>query len=161
LFRTTASDIAPLVPAEAGTQGLKNWMPAFAGMSGKKSTRGFTLIEVLVALAVVSISLSAIGSLIAVTTRGVRSIGLHLTLVETARAIVTGLPGRDQLLPGNISGEAAGHRWRVDVLPFLGNLIDPQQPNAWTALTVIVRVQSPSGQIVQLNTVRVRRKTTQ
>jgi hypothetical protein len=28
-------------------------------------------------------------------------------------------------------------------------------------LTVIVRVQSPTGQIVQLNTVRIRRKTEQ
>ena len=76
--------------------------------SRRKASRGFTLIEVLVALSVVSISLAAIGSLIAVTTRGVRSIGLHLTLVETARAIVTGLPAREQLLPGNFSGKRRG-----------------------------------------------------
>jgi hypothetical protein len=25
----------PLVPAQAGTQGNKNWIPAFAGMSGQ------------------------------------------------------------------------------------------------------------------------------
>jgi len=159
LFRTTAfKDVVPLVPAKAGTQGPKNWMPACAGMSGKRSTRGFTLIEVLVALAVVSVSLAAIGSLIAVTTRGVRSIGLHLTLVETARAIMTGLPGRDQLVPGNISGEAAGHRWRVDVLPFYANFIDPQATN-WIPETVVVRVQSPSGPVLQVNTVKLRRRT--
>ena len=159
MFRTTASKVAPppLVPAKAGTQGPKSWMRAFAGMSGRKNTRGFTLIEVLVALAVVSISLAAIGSLIAVTTRGVRSIGLHLTLVETARAIMTGLPGRDQLLPGNISGEAAGHRWRVDVLPFYADFIDPQATN-WIPETVVVRVQSPSGPILQVNTVKLRRR---
>ena len=73
----------------------------------------------LVALAVVAISLAAIGSLIAVTTRGARAVGLHLTLVETARAIITGLPDRNQLVPGNFSGETAGHRWRVDVMPFI------------------------------------------
>src|SRR5262249_54979947 len=78
--------------------------------------RGFTLIEVLVALSVVAISLAAIGSLIAVTTRGARAVGLHLTLVETARSIITGLPDRDQLELGNLSGESASHRWRVDVL---------------------------------------------
>jgi general secretion pathway protein I len=125
--------------------------------SSRRTSAGFTLIEVLVALSVVSVSLAAIGSLIAVTTRGVRSIGLHLTLVETARAIVTGLPGRDQLLPGNISGEAAGHRWRVDVLPFQANFVDPAA-TVWIPETVVVRVQSPSGPILQVNTVRLRRR---
>jgi len=72
-------------------------------MSGLKGARGFTLVEVLVALSVVAISLAAIGSLIAVTTRGARAVGLHLTLVETARSITTGLPDRDQLALGNMS----------------------------------------------------------
>src|ERR1041385_6680056 len=88
----------------------------FRPNGSRRAIAGFTLIEVLVALAVVAVSLAAIGSLIAVTTRGARAVGLHLTLVETARSIVTGLPDRDQLVPGNFSGEAAGHRWRVDVM---------------------------------------------
>lgn len=127
----------------------------------RRATAGFTLIEVLVALSVVAVALAAIGSLIAVTVRGARAVPARLSLIETARAVMTGLPDRDALSIGSFSGELAGHRWRVDVVPFLGNLIDPQQPNAWTPLTVIVRVQSPSGQIVQLNTVRVQRKATQ
>jgi general secretion pathway protein I len=117
------------------------------------------LIEVLVALSVVAISLAAIGSLIAVTTRGARAIGLHLTLVETARAIVTGLPDRDQLQTGSFSGESAGHRWRVDVMPFYADFVDSQQPSAWIPQTVIVRVQSPAGKVLQVNTVRLRRRT--
>lgn len=102
---------------------------AVAAMSGTRVTRrhesGFTLVEVLVALAVVSILLAAIGSLIAVTTRAARSIGGHLALVETSRTILTGLPDRDQLTPGDLSGQSAGHRWRVDVLPFYADFIDP------------------------------------
>jgi general secretion pathway protein I len=129
--------------------------------SKRRATRGFTLIEVLVALSVVAVTLAAIGSLIAVTVRGARAVPARLSLIETARAIMTGLPDRDALTVGSFSGELAGHRWRVDVLPFLGNIIDPQQPSVWTPLTVIVRVQSPTGQIVQLNTVRIRRKTEQ
>ena len=129
--------------------------------SKRQATAGFTLIEVLVALSVVAVTLAAIGSLIAVTVRGARAVPARLSLIETARAIMTGLPDRDALTVGSFSGELAGHRWRVDVLPFLGNIIDPQQPSVWTPLTVIVRVQAPTGQIVQLNTVRIRRKTDQ
>jgi general secretion pathway protein I len=118
---------------------------------------GFTLIEVLVALTVVAVTLSAIGSLVAVTIRGARSVGGHLALTESSRAIMTGLPGRDDLAFGNFSGEAGGHRWRVDVLPFHADFVDPER-STWIPQTVVVRVQSPSGPILQLNTVRLRRK---
>ncbi|HKS61060.1 MAG TPA: prepilin-type N-terminal cleavage/methylation domain-containing protein [Xanthobacteraceae bacterium] len=121
-----------------------------------RGTEGFTLIEVLVALSVVAVTLAAIGSLIAVTTRGARAVSGHLALVETARAIMTGLPERGELGPGNFSGEAAGHRWRVDVLPFYADFVDPQKTE-WVPQTVVVRVQSPSGPILQINTVRLRR----
>jgi general secretion pathway protein I len=127
--------------------------------SRRKATAGFTLIEVLVALSVVAVALGAIGSLIAVTVRGARSLPARIALVETARAIMTGLPDRDALTIGTFSGELAGHRWRVDVLPF-GDL-NMQQPSVWTPQTVIVRVQSPAGRIVQLNTVRIRRRAEQ
>ena len=124
----------------------------------QNGSEGFTLIEVLVALSVVAISLSAIGSLVAVTIRGARSVSGHLALTETARAIMTGLPDRDQLAPGNFSGETANHRWRVDVLPFYADFIS-REPVKWAAQTVVVRVQSPNGPILQLNTVRLRRET--
>ena len=129
----------------------------FGRNGSRRRERGFTLIEVLVALSVVAISLAAIGSLIAVTTRGARAVGLHLTLVETARMIITGLPDREQLVPGNFSGESAGHRWRVDVLPFYADFVDPAQ-TIWMPQTVVVRVQSPAGKVLQVNTVRLRRK---
>ena len=53
----------------------------------KRATAGFTLIEVLVALAIVAVSLSAIGQLVATTARGARSMEEHLTRLETAREI--------------------------------------------------------------------------
>ena len=124
------------------------------------SEAGFTLVEVLVALSVVAVSLAAIGSLIAVTTRGVRAVGGHLDLVETTRTIFTGLPDRNQLVPGNLAGEIGGHRWRADVLPFYADFVDPQGGN-WIPQTVVLRVQSPAGPVLQVNTVRLRRRPTQ
>lgn len=120
-------------------------------------TAGFTLIEALVALAIVATSLSSIGALIATTVRGARSIERHLTQLETARAIAAALPDRDQLVPGNFSGETAGHRWRVDVSPFNATNLSVQQP-AWEPQAVVVTVQSPSGGVLHINTVRLRRR---
>jgi len=125
------------------------------GPGGKKA--GFMLIEVLVALSVVAVALAAIGSLIATTVRGTRSLDVHLMLVETARMIATALPDRDALKPGNFSGEMAAHRWRVDVLPFAFAGVDPAA-TAWVPQTVVIRIQSPSGPIFRVNTVRLRRK---
>jgi general secretion pathway protein I len=116
------------------------------------------LVEVLVALAVVAVALAAIGSLIATTVRGARSLDTHLMLAETARMIATALPDRDNFRPGNFSGELAGHRWRVDVLPFYFTGVDPRIPIQWQPQTVVIRIQSPNGPILQLNTVRLRRR---
>jgi len=125
----------------------------------RRASAGFSLIEVLVALAVVAVALSAIGSLVATSVRGTRSLDLHLVQVETARAIVAGLPDREQLAIGNFAGETAGQRWRVDVLPFIATNVDPRLPTPWVPQTVILRVQSPTGAIFEVGTVRLRRRT--
>ena len=88
--------------------------------------------------------------------RGVRAVGYHMTLVETARTIVTGLPDRDDLMPGILAGEVGGHRWRVDVLPFYADSSIRRDVN-WIPQSVVLRVQSPTGPILQVNTVRLRR----
>jgi general secretion pathway protein I len=125
----------------------------------RRGSAGFTIIEALVALAVVAASLAAIGSLIATSIRGTRSLEQHVALVETARAIETALPSRDELALGNFSGELAGHRWRVDVAPFAAGGIDPALSAAWVPQAVVITVRSPSGAVLQLNTVRLRRRS--
>ena len=122
-----------------------------------RNEAGFTLVEVLVALAVLAVSLAAIGSLVANNIRATRALDQRLALVETTRAILTGLPNREQLISGNLSGELADHHWRVDVLPFVANFIDPRRPTPWVPQTVVVRVQSPAGQLLRIDTVRLRR----
>ena len=118
---------------------------------------GFTLIEALAALAVVAVALSAIGMLIGTNIRATRSLDHRLTLLETTRAIVSGLPGRNELELGRMSGEVAEHRWRIDVIPFSADFVDPSKPSPWIPQSVVLRVQAPTGEILRIDTVRLHR----
>jgi general secretion pathway protein I len=119
---------------------------------------GFTIIEVLVAIAVVAVSLTAIGALTGTTTRGVRSIEQHVALVETARTVVASLPSRTQLSLGEVAGEIYGSRWRMGVSPFFGDAAALAPESPWTPATISIRVQSPSGATLNLETIRLQRK---
>ncbi len=116
---------------------------------------GFTLIEVLIAIAVVAISLTAIGALTGTTIRGVRSLEQHVVLVETARTVAATLPSRTQLATGEITGELYGSRWRVGISPFFSGAIAPAPDSPWIPETITIRVQSPSGAALSLETVRL------
>jgi general secretion pathway protein I len=122
------------------------------------ATAGFTLIEVLIAIAVVAISLVAIGSVMATTTRGVRSLEQHVSLMESARTIATNLPPRAQLAPGRLVGDMYGNRWQIDVSQYVGAGI-PVVPNSqWIPQAIRVRLQSPSGAFLSLETIRLQRR---
>ena len=126
-------------------------------LQSRDTSAGFTLIEVLVALAVLAISLTAIGSLVATNIRATRALDQRLALVMTARAILTGLPDREELAVSNSSGEIAGHRWRLDLLPYVADFVDPRWVTPWMPQAIVLRVQSPTGQVLRVDTVRLRR----
>jgi general secretion pathway protein I len=123
------------------------------------SGAGFTLIEALVALAVAAISVTAIGSLIAANVRGSGRIEQHLGLVETLRAVETALPNRTGLSTGTLSGEMHGQTWSVNIAPFPGEFVNARAAQIWTPQTIVVKVQSPSGAVLQLETIRLARRT--
>ena len=118
---------------------------------------GFTLIEALAALAVVAVALTAIGMLIGANIRATRSLDNRLTLLETTRAILFGLPGRSELELGRMSGEVADHRWRLDVIPFSADFVDPTRPSPWIPQSVVLRVQALTGEVLRIDTVRLHR----
>lgn len=128
----------------------------YRSIARERSTAGFSLLEVLVTLAVLAISLSSIGGLIAVTIRGTHSIERHLAEFETARTITATLTDRDQLVAGNSSGEIGPHRWRIEVSPFSVIGIAPQG-SGWSPQKITVTVQSDSGKGFEINTVRLYR----
>lgn len=122
------------------------------------TSAGFTLIEVLVALAVLAASLTAIGSLVASNVRATRALDQRLALAATTRAILTGLPDREELGVSNSSGEIAGHRWRIDIPQFVADFVDPRRATPWVPQAVVLRVQSPTGELLRIDTVRLRRR---
>jgi general secretion pathway protein I len=115
------------------------------------------MIEVLVAIAVVAVVLSSIGALVATTTRGVGSIEQHVVLMETARTISAGLRSREPLAAGGLSGEMYGNRWRVAASPMAESPVLPDSRATWIPQLMTIRVQSPSGAIVDIKTVRLQR----
>ena len=120
---------------------------------------GFTLIEALVALAVAAVSLAAIGLLMAGNIRGSGRIEQHLGLVETLRAVETDLPDRTSLSTGNLSGEMHGQLWSVDIAPFPRLDSIPRAAQFWTPQTIVIKVLSPSGAALQIETIRLGRRT--
>jgi general secretion pathway protein I len=117
---------------------------------------GFTLIEALVALAIIAAVLSSIGAVIAVSVKGTRSIDQHLALTGAAETLLAALPARNLLTPGRQTGETAGHRWRINVTPMdVAVTNDAPQTGRFTPLAVTIRLQAPGGPAIQLTTVRL------
>jgi general secretion pathway protein I len=117
---------------------------------------GFTLIEALVALAIVAAVLASIGAVIATTVKGTRSIDQRLALTGVAETLLAALPARNLLKPGRQSGETAGHRWRIDVSP-MNVAVEGDAPQArrFVPLAVTMQLQAPGGPAIQVTTVRL------
>lgn len=122
----------------------------------QRRSEGFTLIEVLVALAVVAASLAAIGSLIATSVRGARAVEQHVALVERARAVMAALPRRDELAIGQVAGEIAGYRWQLAILPYPTGQVSAA--SQWVPRTVVTTIRSRSGTALQVHTIRLVRR---
>jgi general secretion pathway protein I len=116
---------------------------------------GFTLIEALVALAIVAAVLGSIGAVIATTVKGTRSIDQRLALIGAAETLLAALPARNLLKPGSQSGELAGHRWQIEIAPLNMAVREVPQTSPFVPLAVILRLQATSGPAIQVTTVRL------
>jgi general secretion pathway protein I len=123
-------------------------------------TAGFTLIETLVALAIIVIVLGTIGSVIAVTTKGTRSIDQRLALSGTTETLLGDLPARGVLKPGRQTGQLSGSRWRVDIAPMNVAGGNPAT-DRFVPLAVDLRVQRADGTAIQVTTVKLVPRATQ
>jgi general secretion pathway protein I len=123
---------------------------------------GFTLIEVLVALAIVAVSLIAIGQLMSTNFRGVGKLESHVALVQTAQTVLaTEVPQRSLLAPGTLNGRIGNARWQIDVGPVSGEWGTGKAEVNWVPELVKVQVRGPSGGSITLETVRLMRRPEQ
>ena len=117
---------------------------------------GFTILEALIALAVVAVSIVAIGSVMSTNVRGVRLLEQHVTLMQTARTVMSaGIPPRAELGPGALSGQIDDYKWTIDVGPLGQGWDVPGADAAWIPALVRIRVRSSSGAVSDLRTVRL------
>ena len=127
--------------------------------STERRDAGFTILEVLVALALVAVVIVAVGSVMAGNMRGVRVLDRHVALTQAMRtAMTSAIPPREQLAQGTSSGQADGYRWTVDVSPLGGDWTVPNSDVAWVPELVRVRVRSPSGAVSDIRTVRLMKR---
>ena len=116
---------------------------------------GFTLIEVVVALAVIAVALVSIGSLVGVSVRGSQALDQHIALDETARGILGELGERNALRLGVSAGTASGVAWRVDVGAFpTPGTVNP----SWEPVSETITVSSAGGKSVSITTLHLRRR---
>jgi general secretion pathway protein I len=117
---------------------------------------GFTILEVLIALAIVAVSIVAIGSVMSTNARGVRVLENHVALMQTAQTVLaTAIPPCKELAPGVLSGQLRDFRWQIDIGPIGGDWLVEGADIAWIPELVKIRVRSPSGATVDLETVRL------
>lgn len=118
---------------------------------------GFTLIESLVALAVVGVCLAAIGALSAASLRAVRQVDERLAIVSTLRKAQTALPERARLADAELSGELNGLDFSLRSTP----VPDPSPPRAtkdpamWRPQKLVLRVRAASGSAMEIETLRL------
>jgi general secretion pathway protein I len=117
---------------------------------------GFTLIEALVALAVVSAGIAAIGSLLFSTSRSELNAERHVALIDAAQKLFAGLPDRNELADGRLDGVLDNHQWRVEAGAFAG--VSGPPAAGWEPQRIALRVRSPGGGVVDLETVRLRKR---
>ena|SRR5579862_4764621 len=132
-----------------------------------RGNAGFTLIEVLVAIAVLAVVLGAVGAVVGNTVRAIRSVDRRLPLLETAQSLIASLPARAALQPGTQTGTSGEFRWRIDAVLLNRNVPDNAatalptaatgtQPKVnWMPLAITVRVQGNEGPPLRLDTVRL------
>jgi general secretion pathway protein I len=120
-------------------------------------TRGFTLLEALVALAVMAAALAAIGQLGYGALAAARRAQIRLELVSATRAALSALPDRAAARDGVTTGEIFRDRWRLVSNRLVEAATGGSTNSGWIPQILKLDVADGSGALVTVYTVRLRR----
>lgn len=126
--------------------------------STEHGNAGFTIIEVLVALALVAVSVVAIQSVMATSANGVRKLERHVALEQMARSVMSAtVPQRRALVEGQTSGRTSDYEWGMEVRPLGGEwgLPSDDSHTAWQPELVRIVVRSSTGATSDIRTIRL------
>jgi general secretion pathway protein I len=123
----------------------------------RRARAGFTLIEVLVALAVISISLPVVGSLLAANLKGTLTVEHRSRLVAAYRALEASSLDRTGLSPGRRTGELDSIAWSMDVRLLGEDETGARGIGTWVPRAIVTTLRAPSGETLRIETIRLGR----
>jgi general secretion pathway protein I len=127
-------------------------------LEATRSRAGFTLIEVLVALAVVAIVLPSIGKLLATNIKGTVKVEQRAKLLSAYRTLETGFLDRSGLLPGMRTGEFGATSWTVEISDLAEDGAAPSPNDIWVPRLIVTNLRSNSGETLRVETIRLARR---
>jgi general secretion pathway protein I len=117
-----------------------SWTGLRARSRSSSSARGFTLIEVLVAFAILALTMAALMQLFATGLRGADAADRHLMAVMLARSVLDDVGTEIPIVAGEQSAEIEqGYRWTVRILR--SGTIPPVTNPEWIAVPYEVQVE--------------------
>jgi general secretion pathway protein I len=115
-----------------------SWIGLRARSPSSSSARGFTLIEVLVAFAILALTLTALMQVFATGLRSADTIDRHLMATMLARSVLDDVGTEIPIVAGEQSADIEqGYRWTVRILP--SGTIAPVVEAEW--ITALYEVQ--------------------
>lgn len=126
-----------------------------SGHEERSGQSGFTLLEALVALALLLLFASAIGPHLSQARRIVANAGGRVAAQVLLRSLLDAPFDRSSLAPASQEGETGGLHWRIDTESMA--VIRAQDHPTWSAFRVVASVTWAPGQAIAAETIRLRK----
>jgi prepilin-type N-terminal cleavage/methylation domain-containing protein len=128
----------------------------------RKASRGFVLIEVLVAVAVAAVLLVALLRSFVSTWAGITTVREEAETMLIARTLISAVTPRDHAAEVSQQGSIGRYNWALEVrkapvVAVPAAATDSENPFAWTLYRVGVVVTAPNGRRTSLETSRLSR----